>query len=113
MNELQQTERVIPHDTAHPQESSTLLKFVHRNLPGVQSWLSMEQSAWEEINSLFDVDGRIAKCLEHLPKSPGHNGFSVREVLAVLKFQYFWHVAQISKPDVFREAYDELRAFLD
>jgi len=103
-------ERVIPPDTADKSETSTLLKLVYQQLERAESSLIMDKSAWEEINSLFDVDGPIAKCLQDLPKSPGHNALSVGEALSVLKWQLLWFLVQISAPDKIRELCDELGA---
>src|SRR5258707_1685827 len=97
-------------DAERADQISTLLKLVRQNLAGVESWLTMDKSGWEEINGLFDADGPIAKCLQHLPKFSGHNALSVGEALAALKHRFLGYIVQISESDKFREICDELGA---
>jgi hypothetical protein len=69
-----------------------------------------DQSAWEEMNTLFGPDGPIADCLHHLSKSAGHDALSMDEALTLLKAQFLAHAIKNSTTDTVRKACDELDA---
>jgi len=105
--EVQQTrERAILLDTTD--QRSTLLKLVHRDLARMESMLAMGQSAWEEVNSLFGVDGRIAAWLRRLPQS--HDCLLLDEALTILKARFVAYAVRVSSPDMVRKISDELGA---
>jgi hypothetical protein len=91
-------------------ELPALIKRASEQIASVERALSLDQSAWEEINSLFDVDGPVAKCLRRLPRAPNHNVLSVGDVLTLLKSNYLHHLALISGADEVRMLCDEFDA---